>query len=226
MLHRVRVHDRGCAGLLTVERPPILVKVLLWLAAFVGIMLLYFFPPHAYGQIPRDAETYRREYTRIIRSEWGLDAPVSSLAAQIHQESRWDCKAVSRVGAGGCAQFMPRTAAWIGDVDHRLRDGDIYSPAWGFRAQGVYMRWLHDRVKGPVPCEQMAFALAAYNGGLGYVYKRQKLSKTPLICLGSTCELNPGIKPSNQNENAHYPRRILLELEPRYESAGWGLGSC
>jgi hypothetical protein len=208
------------------ERPHPLVKVGFWGVVLLAILLLYIFEGAAHAQIPREADSYRREYTRIIRSEWGLDAPVASLAAQIHQESGWNCRAVSRVGAGGCAQFMPKTAAWIGDVDHNLRGGDIYSPAWGFRAQGVYMKWLQDRVKGSDPCERMAFALSAYNGGLGYVYKRQKLSKTPLICLGSTCELNPGIQPANQKENARYPRRILLELEPRYEGGGWGLGSC
>lgn len=199
---------------------------LIWTACLVGVLALYFFGKDAYAQIPREAETYRREYTRIMRSEWGLDAPVATFAAQIHQESGWNCQAVSRVGAAGCAQFMPTTARWIGEVDRSLAGASVYSPAWAFRAQSVYMKWLHDRVKGPVPCQRMAFALSAYNGGLGYVYRRQKLSPTPLVCINATCDINPGIHPANQKENEHYPRRILLELEPRYEAAGWGLGSC
>lgn len=218
-----RCHDGRCTGQLVVKR--ILHEAALYLVALVALILLYLHPGVSYAQIPRDAETYRREYTRIVRSEWGLDAPVASLAAQIHQESGWNCKAVSRVGAKGCAQFMPKTAVWIGDVDRSLRGGDAFSPSWGFRAQAVYMKWLHARVKGPVPCERMAFAMAAYNGGLGYVYKRQKLSTQPLVCIGKTCDINPGIHPANQKENAHYPRRILLELEPRYEQR-WGLGTC
>ena len=197
-----------------------------WLLALVCLVLLYLFPGVLHAQIPREAEAFKREYTRIVRSEWGLDAPVASLAGQIHQESGWNCKAVSRVGAAGCAQFMPATAKWIGEVDRRLAGADVYSPSWAFRGQAVYMKWLHDRVKGPVPCERMAFAMSAYNGGLGYVYRRQKLSPTPLVCINATCTINPGIHPANQRENEHYPRRILHELEPRYERAGWGLGRC
>lgn len=176
--------------------------------------------------IPAAAGAYRREYTRIVRSEWGLDAPIAALAAQIHAESAWDCRAVSRVGAGGCAQFMPATARWLSEARPGLHQVDVYSPTWAFRAQASYMRWLHDRVKGPAPCERMAFALASYNGGLGYVLRRQKLSTRPLVCLGATCDINPGINPANQRENAAYPRRILRELEPRYVMAGWGESAC
>lgn len=90
------------------------------------------------------------------------------------------------------------------------------------------MRWLHDRVKGPAPCDRMAFALASYNGGEGWTRKRQKLAAekgiNALRCLNAACELNPGILPANQRENAGYPRRILLALEPSYET--WGPGSC
>ena len=182
--------------------------------------------PHANAQVPPAAAIYKREYVRIVRSEWGLWAPVATFAGQIHQESAWNCRAVSRVGARGCAQFMPTTAVWIGDVDHGLREGDVHSPAWAFRAQAVYMKWLHARIKASDQCEHMAFALSAYNGGLGYVQKRQKLSARPGVCLGATCSINPGITPANQRENAHYPHRILRELEPRYEAAGWGIGSC
>lgn len=180
----------------------------------------------AWGQIPDAARGFKREYTAIARSEWGLLAPVTSLAAQIHQESGWNCRAMSRVGAQGCAQFMPATAKWIGDVDRDLARGDVFSPAWGFRAQAVYMKWLRDRVKASNDCERMAFALSAYNGGLGYVYRRQKAAKDPARCFGAACDINPGIAPSNQKENAHYPRRILLELEPRYHAAGWGERIC
>jgi soluble lytic murein transglycosylase-like protein len=195
--------------------------------AIAALVLGYLAPSLAAAPaVPDLASSYRREYARIVRSEWGIEAPIASLAAQIHQESGWNCRAVSRVGARGCAQFMPATARWIADVDRGLRDGDVYSPAWAFRAQAVYMRYLRDRVKGSAPCDRMAFAMSAYNGGLGYVYKRQRVSPQPGVCFGVTCDINPGIAPANQRENAGYPRRILLELEPRYVGAGWGLGAC
>jgi hypothetical protein len=88
------------------------------------------------------------------------------------------------------------------------------------------MKWLQDRVKGSDPCERMAFALQAYNSGLGWVYKRQKLSPTPLRCLNGACNVNPGVHPENQKEAEQYPVRILRNWEPRFEAAGWGPGSC
>lgn len=200
--------------------------VLPWAVALAACLLAMAAPRDCFAQIPSEASRHKREYQRIARSEWGLSAPIASLAGQVHQESGWDCRAVSRVGAKGCAQFMPTTATWIGEVDQRLKAGDVHSPAWAFRAQSVYMKWLLDRVRAVSACERMAFAMSAYNGGLGRVYQRQKLSTRPERCLGMTCDINPGIHPVNQKENAHYPRRILLELEPRYEKAGWGGGSC
>ena len=176
--------------------------------------------------MPGEAWRFKHEYTRIVRSEWGLDAPIAALAAQIHQESGWNCRAVSPVGARGCAQFMPTTAAWIGDVRHELRGGDVFSPAWAFRAQATYMQWLSARIKASDGCQRMAFALAAYNGGLGYVYRRQKISPRPGVCLDATCEINPGIAAASQRENAEYPRRILRALEPLYVAAQWGGGAC
>lgn len=179
----------------------------------------------AYAEVPDGALAYRRDYVRIVRSVWGLDAPVAALAAQIQQESSWNCRAVSRVGAKGCAQFMPATALWIGDVDHSLREGDVYSPAWAFRAQATYMQWLHARIKASDGCNRVAFALAAYNGGLGYVYRRQKLSKRPNVCFDETCEINPGIAAANQRENAEYPKRIR-RLEQAYDTIRWGARAC
>lgn len=198
--------------------------VLFWLVALVGVLCLY--SRDSFSQIPDAATRYQRLYTRIIESEFGIAAPTASLAAQIHQESGWDCTAVSRTGARGCAQFMPATARWIGEVDEDLAITDAADPAWSFQAQAAYMKWLHDRVKGSDPCEKFAYALSAYNGGLGRVYKRQALSHSPGVCIHNTCEINPGISPANQAENADYPKRILIRITPRYVSAGWGASAC
>ena len=42
------------------------------------------------------------------------DLPLEFFTRLIWQESRFDARAVSRAGAQGIAQFMPRTAAWVG----------------------------------------------------------------------------------------------------------------
>ena len=176
--------------------------------------------------IPLEAGKHKRQLRQQAHQIWGLHAPVSTFAAQIHQESRWHADARSRVGAQGLAQFMPATANWISGVYPDLSDNAPTNPTWALRALIRYDKFLYDRVAAVNSCEKMAFALSAYNGGLGWVNKRKARSKKPLVCFNATCDINPGIAPANQRENAEYPRRILLRHEPTYINAGWGAGSC
>lgn len=176
----------------------------------------------ALAQVPPVAEQYRRDLTRIAVSVWGVDAPVALLAAQIEQESAWRPGAVSWAGAKGLAQFMDATAR---DVAARYGGGppNPFDPRWAMSAQSRYLRELSGLVgRSRNDSERMAFALSAYNGGLRWVRARQGLSPDPGRCLGLTCDINPGIRPAAQRENREYPRRILLELMPRYHAAGWG----
>lgn len=180
----------------------------------------------ATAQIPSEASAYKRQLRQQSHHIWGLEAPVSTFAAQIHQESGWHANARSRVGALGLSQFMPSTANWISEIYPDLATNAPTNPVWAMRALVRYDRFLYDRVTAVNQCERMAFALSAYNGGLGWVNKRKARSTDPLICLGKTCDINPGIAPANQRENTTYPRRILLRHEPMYVKAGWGKGSC
>jgi len=178
--------------------------------------------------VPREALRYQTQLRREAHQVWGLAAPIATFAAQIHQESRWQPEARSPVGASGLAQFMPATANWIGGLDGALAAHTPTNPAWAIRALVVYDKWLFDRLSAANPCEHMAFVLSAYNGGLGWVYKRKNLAlKTgiaPAVCLGQTCALNPGVSPASQRENEHYPQVILRRIEPSY--ALWGKQSC
>jgi hypothetical protein len=191
----------------------------------VGILLTIFGIGIAVAQSsPPHAEHFRRDLVRTSRSVWGMEAPVSSLAAQLHQESAWNPNAQSWAGAQGLAQFMPATAA---DIAKRYADApQPFSPRWAMLYQSRYMKSLHDSVSGRDDCQKYAFALSAYNGGLGWTLKRKKMSATPDICLGKTCEINPGITWANQRENADYSRKILLSLTPMYYQALWGPAKC
>jgi soluble lytic murein transglycosylase-like protein len=175
-------------------------------------------------QIPDRADYFRRDLTRLSRSVWGMDAPISNLAAQIHQESTWNPNAQSWAGAQGLAQFMPLTAS-----DMAKRYGEApqpFSPRWAMLNQSRYMKSLYDNVSGINECQKYAFALAAYNGGLGWVNRRKAISKNPNVCLYQTCEINPGITAANQRENAEYSKKILLKLTPLYYQAMWGPARC
>lgn len=198
----------------------------LLLAVLLLGLVLTWTAKECHAQVPQAASRYKHELRQQSQFVWGVDAPVASFAAQIHQESRWNSTAHSPVGAEGLAQFMPSTAGWIAEAYPNLRASDPYNPAWAIRALVQYDRHLWDRIRAANGCERMAFSMSAYNGGLGWVYKRQARSQAPGICLNGTCEINPGISASNQRENVAYPRRILLQHEPLYVSSGWGRGSC
>ena len=205
--------------------------------------------------IPAAARNYRVLLTREARLVWGINAPVATFAAQIHAESAWNIRAVSPAGAQGLAQFMPSTAAWISELFPDLRTGNLgmgtgregdgtpslphggaekgeapFSPHWAVRAMLRYDDWLYVRVTARTACERMAFALCAYNGGLGWVQRDKRLARSrgidPERYWDGVESVNAGRSAANFRENREYPRRILRKLEPVYEGAGWGQGVC
>jgi soluble lytic murein transglycosylase-like protein len=199
----------------------------------IGLSLLLM-PAGARGAraetIPPEAAKHRAELTRCGRYAFGLDAPIATLAGQVHQESRWRAGAVSPVGARGLAQFMPATSAWIADLVPELADNAPFNPGWAIRALATYDKWLWDRVHARDDCQRMAMALAAYNGGLGWVQRDKTLAKArgadPLTWFEQVERFNAGRSTAAFRENRGYPRRILGTLEPLYIRAGWGQGVC
>ena len=79
--------------------------------------------------------------------------------AVIQQESKYNSKAVSPVGAQGLMQMMPATAERFG-----LKDP--FDPAKNVEAGTKYLKWLLKRFDGDV-----TLALAGYNAGEGSVDK-------------------------------------------------------
>lgn len=184
----------------------------------------------AADQVPRAAQQYQRLLIRSAHSHWGLDAPIATMAAQVHQESAWRPDARSPVGAMGLAQFMPGTADWFaGLYPAQLGENTPYNPAWSLRALVLYDRWLYARVRGVTNCERWAFVLASYNGGLGWVQRDQRLAvaagDNPAVWFGSV-ERYTSRADWARRENRHYVRVILHRWEPLYVRAGWGHGVC
>lgn len=183
------------------------------------------------GAIPVEAKGQQRTLIRTSHAFWGLDAPVATFAAQIHQESRWRADARSPVGAEGLAQFMPATSDWFAELyPSQLGERQPYNPGWAMRAMVLYDKWLHARIQAASPCEKWAMVLSAYNGGLGWVYRDKRLASSkgldPLVWFDSVERVNAGRSTANWNENRGYPRKILLRWEPLYERAAWGNGVC
>ena len=187
--------------------------------------------PVAADAIPHAANAHRATLVRSAHYVWGLDAPIATFAAQVHQESTWRSNVTSHAGAQGIAQFMPATAQWMADIyPNTLTSPQPFNPGWALRAMVQYDSWLYTRNQAESPCERWAMTLAAYNGGQGWVNRDRRLAlasgASELAWFNSIELFNAGRSISNFTENRNYPRRILMQLEPIYVAAGWGSGVC
>lgn len=201
------------------------------IAGAVVVILLVRCAPVSAEIIPQAANAHRATLIRAAHSTWGLDAPIATFAAQVHQESRWRADAESPVGALGIAQFMPATAVWMEEIYPRtLANADPLNPGWALRAMVKYDLWLYQRNHANDPCDHWAMTLAAYNGGQGWINRDRRLASASgadeLAWFDSIERFNAGRSLANFRENRHYPRIILLRWEPLYVRAGWGSGVC
>ena len=212
------VHNRQ----IKVSFPTVLIR-------FVLLCLLLgwggFFSSTAQAQtIPAQAQRYRLELVRAAHSQWGLDAPIAALAAQVHQESVWNPQAVSRVGARGLAQFMPATAQWWCQL-HRIAPEQCqpHNPTWALRALVGYDKYLFDRT--PLRFggfDRQWVMLRSYNGGLGHWQAEAKstgFARPTRVQVDDACGQARRHR-SHCSENLGYPVQILQVLQPRYQS--WG----
>ncbi|GAA6743174.1 lytic transglycosylase domain-containing protein [Thermus antranikianii] len=117
------------------------------------------------------AMAYPRPYRAWVEGyaqREGLDPDL--LYALLHVESRFDPLAVSPTGALGLAQFLRSTWA---DVARMLGEppADPFDPEASIRYAARYLRWLMDRCAAYRGLEQVACAVTAYNGGVGYTLR-------------------------------------------------------
>jgi len=174
--------------------------------------------------IPWQAWEYREAMTESAWQTFGPDAPVALLAAQIHQESGWNCNAVSWAKAKGCAQFTDATAAGMArNHPEQCAPVNQYDPGWSWRCSHLLLLDTKIKPLGPglTECDVWAFKFRWYNGGPG-VERDRKLA---LIAADNPDDwkavepYNAGRKKSAWIENTEYPVRIF-RLEFLYQS--WG----
>lgn len=173
--------------------------------------------------VPSRALRFQRSFTANTRLVWGLNGPLATMAAQVHQESSWNPDARSPY-ANGLAQFTPATATWISQTYPDLAGNQPYEPEWAFRALARYDKLLYDHQQSATTeCDRWAFTLSGYNGGEGNVTKDQRLAASKgrdSHRWFDQVELASTRSASAFTENRAYPKRILLVLQPIYQS--WG----
>lgn len=119
------------------------------------------------GSLPRapksavrlGAERFHRYDADIRAAARRYQLPESLIRAVIHTESNYRAHAVSRVGASGLMQLMPKTAKALGVKD-------AFDPGQNIYGGSRYLRLLANRYNG-----DMVLVLAAYNAGAGNVEK-------------------------------------------------------
>lgn len=110
-------------------------------------------------------EVYPLKYTDWIRQyseKYNVDPAL--VAAVILQESRFNPKAVSPVGAQGLMQFMPGTASTMAKETGRWPNYDIFDPETSIEFGAAHLRDLLVKYNG-----DLDQALAGYNAGTGTV---------------------------------------------------------
>jgi hypothetical protein len=93
------------------------------------------------------------------------------IKAQVWQESDFNPKAVSPVGAKGLMQLMPGTLRGLDP------NADPFDPDQNIKNGTLYDRIMFDRLwEIPDYDERLKFMLAAYNGGMGYINVAMELA--------------------------------------------------
>jgi soluble lytic murein transglycosylase len=153
----------------------------------VPVEILFAYYPLHYGD---EIRTYARET--------GL--PGYLIAGIIRQESAFDPRATSPVGARGLMQLMPGTAR---DVTRKVgvpyEADELYDPELSVRLGATYFKQLLDRFDGNVE-----LALAGYNGGPNRIHRLWKESGRPDV------ELADFVETLHLDESRNYVKRILV----------------
>jgi len=99
------------------------------------------------------------------------DVPWVLLAAQSYQESHWNARAKSYTGVRGMMMLTLETAKHLGVENRMDAKQSIYG---GAKYIAELEKRFSDKVKGK---NRVAFALAAYNVGMGHMHDAQTLAR-------------------------------------------------
>ncbi|MCO1335039.1 transporter substrate-binding domain-containing protein [Microbulbifer sp. OS29] len=112
-------------------------------------------------------------YDELVQeSAFKYDFDWRMIVAQMWQESNFNPKAESPVGAQGLMQVMPATAEEMGFPP------PLFEPERSIKAGVKYMDWVRDRFNPALPTvNRLWFTLASYNAGYGHLLDAQRLAE-------------------------------------------------
>ncbi|HKH49210.1 MAG TPA: transglycosylase SLT domain-containing protein [Thermoanaerobaculia bacterium] len=143
---------------------------------------------------------YPLEYEDTIRAQakaQGIEPAL--IAGIIRQESAFDPRATSPVGARGLMQLMPTTAQETARrMDRRFPSNGLYDPEFSIELGSAYFRQLLDSFDGNVE-----LALAGYNGGPNRIRRLWNEA-------GPSAELDDFVENLGLDESRDYVKRILV----------------
>ncbi len=106
-----------------------------------------------------------KKYSKVMGWDWLF------FASQIYQESKFNPRAKSWMGAHGLLQLVPKTARHFGAENSS-------DPNQNLKAGSAYLKWLQDYWREiPDSLERIKFVLASFNTGQNHVRDAQKLAK-------------------------------------------------
>lgn len=154
------------------------------------------------------------------------------LAQFMPATARWWCER-GRIAAAGRSAGPPQARPALSGgsatgeaVERGGQDCQPHNPAWALRALVGYDKYLFDRTPERYGArDRMWVALRAYNGGLGHW---QREAQATGLALPTRAQVDGACGLARRAalhcaENLGYPRRILIEIQPRYASWGPGL---
>lgn len=152
---------------------------------------------HKQERIDLNADGAISPYDKLVKTyaeRYGFDWRL--IVSQMYQESRFNPKAKSWVGAKGLMQVMPRTAK-------ELKLTRLEDPETGIHAGIKYMEWVRNRFEQELDVQdRMWFALAAYNAGAGHIKDARRLAR------------QKGLNPNRWFDNVE--KALLLLSKPEY----------
>lgn len=191
----------------------------------VLVLVLVILGVAAHAAVPERSNLYRRLLVTAAHLNFGLSAPISLFAAQVHQESGWRPEARSKFAAG-LTQFTPATASWIAKAYPGLGSAQPLSPKWALAALARYNKHIYDRQGwAATDCDRWAFVLSGYNGGPGWIPRDRRQARqqgADSLRWWGQVELHSRRAGWAFKENRDYPRKIILRWQPLYLDAGWG----